>query len=170
MATEYRLVRNITHEIAFEDSAEGGVSMEYVFDPEVRGQVYGTERGPARYTASSGSDDGSQGARLPLNPPDLDEYNNMLYAEKTTVMLKFTEASIEGQNGVVVRGDSAESGRIFVPSPQSMVPLHSLLDMKEEYAGRLSSAVSVVQMSCDNYYHWTMECLVSSLDASRRRH
>ena len=87
----------------------------------------------------------------------------MLYAEKTTVVLKFTEASIEGQNGVVVRRDSLESSRIFVPSPQSMVPLHSLLDMKARYAERLSAAVSVVQMSCDNYYHWTMECLVRSL-------
>lgn len=175
--TKYRLVRNISHEVASEASGDGGVTLEYVFGPEVRGQVYGTQSGPSRYSppykstkSGAATDDGAP--RLPLNPPDLDEYDHMLYSEKATVMLKYAEASIEGQNGVVVKSDPTnstgstgasmhrgESGRVFVPSPQSMVPLHSLLDMESEYAGRLSSAVSVVQMSCDNYYHWTMECL-----------
>ena len=174
---EYRLVRNVSREVASEAVCGGDATMEYVFDPEGRGQVYGTQSGPSRYTppyksgTSSAAPDGGA-PRLPLNPPDLDEYNHMMYAEKATVVLKFNQASIEGQNGVVVKCDSTdstnstdtstrrgESGQVFVPSPQSMVPLHSLLAMGPVYAGRLSSAVSVVQMSCDNYYHWTMECL-----------
>ena len=147
---QYRLVRNVSNEA--EAGADEGVSIAYLFDA-VRGQVYGSREGPARANGAE------LRAQLPLNPLDADEFNHMTYSEKTTVMIKYTEASLQGQNGVVVRGDSEHSARIFVPSPQSMVPLHSLLDMPSEPVGRLEKALSVVQMSCDNYYHWTMECL-----------
>ena len=98
-------------------------------------------------------------SNFPLNPSGLEEFNNLFYFEKRTTVTFFSNVSLAGYPGVICDA----CGRIFVPSPRIMVPLHSLLDSpglpRKDSPHYVSRAITAVQMSCDNYYHWTVECL-----------
>ena len=99
-------------------------------------------------------------ASFPLNPRGSEEFNNLRYYEKRTIAALFRNISLTGHPGVIRDG----CGRIFVPSPGTMVPLHSLLDAPSfpseiDSLAYVPRAINAVQMSCDNYYHWTVECL-----------
>jgi hypothetical protein len=48
---------------------------------------------------------------------------------------------------------------LYVASPGCFVPLHSLEDRPRPLVELYPVAVNTMQMSCDNYYHFTMECL-----------
>lgn len=63
------------------------------------------------------------------------------------------DVHVSGDPAVIRRGCE-----VFVPSPGCVVPLHSLLDAPDR-PRHYRRVLLAHQMSCDNYYHWTMECL-----------
>lgn len=78
--------------------------------------------------------------------------------DKRTFLAVFRHALVAGHPGVVVSGC-----RLFMTSHRHMLPMHSLLDNRvddlTEPMPVLETAISCVHMSCDNYYHWTLDCL-----------
>lgn len=147
---DWRLVRDVT---ANDPGPGAGVDVIPVFIEEA-GALYGSPDPPKHVPMP----EGREVPRLLLNPMGLQAFNHMLYHEKWTLVLRFRNASLIGDPGVVSTS-TFDDCRIFVPSGECMVPLHSLLDMPAQHTRVLDRAISIVQMSCDNYYHWTMECL-----------
>ena len=126
------------------------VKLQPIFTKQ-SGQLYGSNLPRFNSEAAKQS--------FPLNPAGLDTWDHTFYHEKLTAIAQFRNASLVGDPGIVRTGC-----KIFVPSPQTLVPLHSLLDMPMIHVQKVSHAISVVQMSCDNYYR-----RVSSSCISERR-